>query len=190
MRTLKLLAREKIFHARTRARISPRASVVPAPLLTRTRVAKNTAFPPRSPRLERILRERDPSSASAPRTSEGPLIYAVDDVIWLTELYTLVLEAAGCRVKAFNDRAEALAALEASRTKPDLLITDDLGHAMPVEEFMQHCRVVHPTLRILMASGYSSTRVRFSRARPDRFLPKPFTLEELQREVTAALTAQ
>jgi DNA-binding response OmpR family regulator len=103
------------------------------------------------------------------------LIYAVDDVIWLTELYTLVLEAA---------------ALEASRTKPDLLITDDLGHAMPVEEFMQHCRVVHPTLRILMASGYSSTRVRFSRARPDRFLPKPFTLEELQREVTAALTAQ
>jgi DNA-binding NtrC family response regulator len=118
------------------------------------------------------------------------LIYAVDDVIWLTELYTLVLEAAGCRVKAFNDRAEALAALEAGRTKPDLLITDDLGHAMPVEEFMQHCRVVHPTLRILMASGYSSTRVRFSRARPDRFLPKPFTLEELQREVTAALTAQ
>jgi CheY-like chemotaxis protein len=118
------------------------------------------------------------------------LIYAVDDVLWLTELYSLVLEAAGCRVEAFNDRAEALAALEAGRTKPDLLITDDLGHAMPVEQFMQRCRVVHPALRILMASGYSPTRARFSQARPDRFLQKPFTLDELRREVAAALTAQ
>jgi DNA-binding NtrC family response regulator len=116
------------------------------------------------------------------------MIYAVDDVFWLTQLYTLVLEAAGCRVEAFNDRAEALTALKENRTKPDLLITDDLGHTMPVEQFMQHCRVVHPSLRILMASGYSRMNARFSQARPDRFLQKPFTPDELQREVRATLT--
>jgi CheY-like chemotaxis protein len=35
------------------------------------------------------------------------LIYAVDDVPELTELYTTLLEAAGYIVRAFNDRAEA-----------------------------------------------------------------------------------
>jgi DNA-binding NtrC family response regulator len=113
----------------------------------------------------------------------------VDDQLWLTQLYTLVLEKAGYSVRAFNDRSEALAALEADRTKPDLLITDDLGHAMPVDQFMQHCRVVHPTLRILMASGFSQVGARFSLARPDRFIQKPFTLEVLRQEVGGVLTA-
>ena len=49
------------------------------------------------------------------------LIYVVDDVPDLTENTTL-LEATGYIVRAFNDRAEALAAW-ADRTKPDLLIT-------------------------------------------------------------------
>jgi len=69
------------------------------------------------------------SFATGPQRS---LIYAVDGVFWLTQLYARVLEAAGYGVKVFGNRSEALAALKAVETKPDLLITDDLGHAMPV----------------------------------------------------------
>jgi CheY-like chemotaxis protein len=127
-------------------------------------------------------------SDSAVRATDSPLIYAVDDVPEITELYIAFLEATGCTVRAFNDRAEALAALEAGSTKPDLLITDYLGLSMPVDRFLKRCRLACPTLRILMASGFDQLDAGLSQA-PDRYLQKPFTPEEFRQEVIAALAA-
>jgi DNA-binding NtrC family response regulator len=115
------------------------------------------------------------------------LIYAVDDLPALTDLYTIFLESAGYSVRAFSDRTEALAALEAGERKPDLLITDFLGLSLPVERFIVHCLALHPGLRILLATGFDRTDRRCGRVRPDRFLRKPFTYEEFQREVRASL---
>jgi DNA-binding response OmpR family regulator len=120
----------------------------------------------------------------------GFSIYVVDDAPYLTTFYTALLEAAGYRVRAFNDRAEALAALAMERKKPDLLITDYFGLSLPVDLFMHRCRVVHPALRILMASGCSQAEVQLSLSRPDRYIQKPFTPEEFQEEVRAVLAAQ
>jgi CheY-like chemotaxis protein len=127
-------------------------------------------------------------SGSAVRATDSPLIYAVDDVPEITELYAAFLEATGCTVRAFNDRAEALAALEADHRKPDLLITDCLGLSMPVDRFLKRCRLACPTLRILMASGFDQLDAGLSQA-PDRYLQKPFTPEEFRQEVIAALAA-
>ena len=132
---------------------------------------------------------RNTASASASCAAEAPLIYAVDDVPDLTELYVTLLKATGYGVRAFNDRAEAMSALETDGTKPDLLITDYCGLSMPVDAFMHRCRVVHPALRILMASGVGQTEVRFSQAKPDRFIQKPFTAAEFLRRVRAVLVA-
>ena len=132
---------------------------------------------------------QDDAYASGLYASESPLIYAVDDVPELTKLYTALLEASGYRVRTFNDRAEVVAALRMDRRKPELLITDCLGHSMPVERFMGHCLDVHPTLRVLMASSFNKTDAEIMRERPDRFIQKPFTPEEFQREVSAALAA-
>jgi len=52
---------------------------------------------------------------------------------------------------------------------------------------MQDCLMIHPAIRILMASGMTRTSVHLSRVRPHRFLQKPFTPEELRQEVKAAL---
>jgi DNA-binding NtrC family response regulator len=134
--------------------------------------------------------QRNTSSASASRTTAAPLIYAVDDAPDLTGLYAALLGATGYIVRAFNDRAEALAALKEARTKPALLITDYRGLSIPIDQFMCHCLAVHPALRILMASGYSHADVGFSQATPDRFIQKPFTPEELQQEVKAALASR
>ena len=114
-------------------------------------------------------------------------IYVVDDAPFLTELYTTLLGASGYKVRAFNDRAEALAALKADWKKPDLLITDYRGLSMPVDQFLHQCLLVYPALRILMISGFKRGDLRFSRAKPDRFMEKPFTPEELQREIKAIL---
>lgn len=119
--------------------------------------------------------------------SGPPLIYVVDDLPALTDLYALVLEGAGYLVKAFNKRARALAALKTERRKPRLLITDYRGDAMPIERFLRDCAAVHPILRILMASGMGRTDGCLASLRLDGFVHKPFTPEELRREVRAAL---
>ena len=129
------------------------------------------------------------SHRSSLRWPGSALIYLVDDEQGLTELYSLLLKGAGHRVRIFNCRADALAGLKADSEKPDLLITDCLGDTMPIHLFIERCRVAHPALKILMASGLSEDDVRSYCLRPDRFLRKPFTADRFVREVSATLTA-
>jgi CheY-like chemotaxis protein len=135
------------------------------------------------------LRERT-SSGWVLRVPEPPRIYAVDDVPRLTELYSSLLETTGYVVTTFNDRGKALEALAGERKKPSLLITDYIGLSMPIDDFMQGCRAVHADLRILMASGFHEKDMRPLRVKPNRFIQKPFTPEELRREVRAALNGE
>lgn len=121
------------------------------------------------------------------RSPEPPSIYAVDDVPHLTDLYRTLLEMAGYTVRTFNDRTKAIAGLTVDEKKPDLLITDYRCISMPADQFICACRRVHPKIRILMASGFDPREMRFFRARPDRFIQKPFTPEEFQREIRAVL---
>ncbi len=127
--------------------------------------------------------------ASAPAAPRISLIYVVDDMPELTEFYTAILEATGYVVRVFNNRHAALDTLTADGRKPDLLITDCLGGSMPISRFIRHCRALHPALRILMATGFDRPETLISDATPDRFIRKPFTLEELQQRVRSTLTA-
>jgi CheY-like chemotaxis protein len=114
-------------------------------------------------------------------------IYTVDDMPSLTELYSSLLEPIGYSVKTFNDRINALVALKADRNRPALVITDYLGRSMPVDEFMHACRVIHPGVRILMASGLHPQAMRLRLTEPDRLIHKPFTPAQFREEVRAAL---
>lgn len=111
----------------------------------------------------------------------------MDDIIDITELYQALLDSLGCVVNTFNDRAEALLALEAECRPPNLLITDYVGWRMPADEFMIRCRAVHPDLRVLMISGIEQTELKLSNIRPDGFLRKPFAAEEFEAAVRALL---
>jgi len=124
---------------------------------------------------------------SVARPAEGASIYVVDDDTVMTRLYRIFLEARGCLVSTFNDRARALAALAVDTTGPDLLITDYLGHAISMDLFMERCFEIHPGLRILIASGLSQRDERIFRVKPRRFIQKPFTADEFLRAVGAAL---
>jgi DNA-binding NtrC family response regulator len=135
-------------------------------------------------RLEESLSQKNASRTSA------YCIYAVDDAPCLTELYATLLEATGYQVRVFNDRQTALAAIRSAGTRPDLLITDFRGLSMAVDHFMHQCIALNPNLRILMASGFNESEIRLSGVRPDRFLQKPFTAEELRHEVRAALALE
>jgi CheY-like chemotaxis protein len=138
-------------------------------------------------RVRWLAPQTRPEASSADGIAATGPIYIVDDEPQLTELYTIVLEAGGYVAKPFNDRVEALAALKGETDKPNLLIMDYLGHPMPTERFMERCRFVRPTLRILLASGFNELDRRLSSVKPDGFIQKPFTADAFLREVRATL---
>jgi response regulator RpfG family c-di-GMP phosphodiesterase len=155
-----------------------------------TSIRTGQSYWPPAPEICSLLPERfleDYSRASARRADGAGLIYIVDDEPEWTELSSVFLKATGYRVRAFNHRAEALTALTVDVQRPVLLITDYLGHAMPVGEFMRRCLTIHPSLRILMASGLSQSEARFPCVRPHHFIQKPFTPKGFLSEVEAAL---
>jgi DNA-binding NtrC family response regulator len=115
------------------------------------------------------------------------LIFIVDDEPRLTELYALILEAAGFPVKSFNDRSDALVALDAATNWPRLLILDYFGHPMSAERFIERFRQVHPSVRILMASGLNAFQWRSQGAGPDHFIQKPFTTKSFLAAVRFAI---
>ncbi len=125
-------------------------------------------------------------SRAGPKTA--PLIYAVDDMPCLTELYGLVLHAAGYQVRCFRDRHAALAGI--ATKNPDLLITDLHNPSMRIEPFLEQCIKTHPTLRILMATGFGYHRAWCFSVTPNHFLQKPFTPGELKRAVEATLAGE
>jgi CheY-like chemotaxis protein len=192
MKTLKLLSGVGIPSAKTYRRTAPLAPAIFTQLACASFLARLSETAEAAPALlsspARCSR-RNADPGCAPRKDSQVMIYVVDDEEGLTELYTHFLKGTGYGVRAFNRRAKALKALIEDRMRPDLLISDYVGDSMSVDRFMQCCRVVHPALRILMASGFSERDVRFSGSKPDRFIQKPFTAEEFLREVSAALIA-
>ncbi len=172
--------------------LATQAQVFPA--RTQVRAFRRFTFEPPipAPAPRRIPSEHfvdNDSTASTPRSVERALIYVVDDEPDLTGLYTLFLKGTGYTVQAFNHRARALAALALASEKPDLLVMDYLGHTMPVDRFIHGCRVAHPDLPVLVASGLCLSAASVSRLQPARFLQKPFTACEFLREVRASLVA-
>ena len=118
------------------------------------------------------------------------MVYVVDDLPCLVELYAAVLAADGHRVRTFGDRNAAFAALKTEPEKPTLLITDNRNSSMPTDEFLRNCRAVHASLKILMATGFDLYEARSAAEMPDGFLKKPFTFDELRDEVRALLVPE
>jgi len=132
----------------------------------------------------------DNSNPGSRARRNAPIIYAVDDMPCLTELYALVLNTSGYAVRGFRDRRAALESLRAAQTKPVLLITDLHNPTMRVEPFLEQCVAACADLRILMATGFGYHGAWCFSVKPDRFLPKPFTPEELRLAVQATLTGE
>jgi len=118
--------------------------------------------------------------ATASDTQSRPLIYVVDDEPMILELVAMLLGPLGYRVATFRDPAQALAALAAADPAPALIVTDYAMHTMDGMEFIARCREVVPGQKLVLVSGTVSPEIyAASPVKPDRFLAKPFTAQQL-----------
>ncbi len=131
-------------------------------------------------------RERRARAASTPRPVEGATVLLVDDDHDLRAVLGASLQDLGYRVVEAADGAEGLALLE--RHAPDLLVSDVAMPGMTGVELARTVRLQHPTLPVILASGFAEMpAIEIGSGPAPRVLRKPFRLSELQGEIEAAL---
>ncbi|MFZ5764785.1 MAG: PAS domain S-box protein [Thermodesulfobacteriota bacterium] len=118
-------------------------------------------------------------------------ILFVDDNNDLAQLGQMALASIGCRVNAFTDAQEALAAFLAAPNAFDLVISDQTMPGLTGSELAGRILAIRPDLPVILCTGHSDI-IDENRARAigiRAFLMKPLQLHELARTIRAILAA-
>ena len=111
-------------------------------------------------------------------------IYLVDDEATLAEMAEHILALHGHKPTVFTDPVRALKQITARKIKPHLLITDFLMGCMTGLELIEEYKAAHPDGKTLLLSGtITDDQIASARVRPDRFLAKPYSAEDLVQQV-------
>jgi CheY-like chemotaxis protein len=114
-------------------------------------------------------------------------VLCVDDEPIVLRLMKRLLERMGVDVLAATGPLDALAAFEPERF--DLIVTDIRMPGMDGHAFLAEIRALDPEVPVIVATGHASldNAIRALRDGASGMLMKPFTAEEFQAEVRAAL---
>jgi CheY-like chemotaxis protein len=131
-----------------------------------------------------------PAAAALPRGRETILV--VEDEAPVRVVVRRMLERLGYTVREAADGAQALAFVEASAERIDLLLTDVIMPEMHGRALAERLMTSEPGIRVLYMSGYTDDDIlRRGLTQPGTvLLQKPFTPEELARAVREVLDAQ
>ena len=119
----------------------------------------------------------------------GARIMLVDDEPAVARVVERALTRLGCRVRAFSDPGEALAALALAPTETDLVLTDQTMPGMTGDVLTEGVHRLCPGLPVVIVTGYSYrlTPERLAAIGAAAILQKPVPLAVLGNTVAAAL---
>jgi putative two-component system response regulator len=129
-----------------------------------------------------------PTDRGASRAGSANVhVLCVDDEPTVLRLMARLLEGLGLDVTTASGPLEALGVFEAERF--DLIVTDIRMPAMDGHAFLAEIRARDPEVPVIVATGHASldNAIRALRDGASGMLMKPFTGEEFQTEVRAAL---
>lgn len=129
------------------------------------------------------------SHAKSNQTGDAPaMIFVVDDEPTLLDLAVTVLQPLGFRVRTFQDPQKALAEFPAA--KPAIVVTDYAMGEMNGLDLVRECKRINPRQKIILLSGTVDETI-FARAqsKPDRFLAKPYKINDFIASVQALAKA-
>jgi len=126
----------------------------------------------------------------APQQMHGrETILVVEDEASIRLVARRVLERAGYTVLTAEDAQDALQQLATLERPVHLLLTDVVMPGMPGTELAMRVRAAFPSIRVLLASGYSQELLaqRAAGVSPFPLLTKPYSMDELTRAVRTVL---
>jgi CheY-like chemotaxis protein len=112
-------------------------------------------------------------------------ILFVEDETPVRDVVIRMLSEKGFRVLAAADAYDALRLLAAHHV--DLLFTDIIMPGMDGVQLARQAKAIHPTIKVLFATGYAQRAAERQAMRLGRVLFKPLRAIELIREVEALL---
>jgi DNA-binding NtrC family response regulator len=115
-------------------------------------------------------------------------VLIVDDEVNIRKLYKNELEDEGYEVLTAASGAEALTILRNSA--PDLVILDIKLEQENGLDFLRHMMEIHPSLSVILNSGYSTYKDDFSSWLADAYLVKSGDTTELKTKVREVLMAR
>jgi CheY-like chemotaxis protein len=114
---------------------------------------------------------------SGKSTQTKPTIFVVDDEPMLLELAAVVLRPIGCEVFTYRDPEVALR--EVPQRHPEIIVTDYAMGRMSGMDLIRECRRLLPDQKIILVSGTVDETVFVDApSKPNRFLPKPYQVQE------------
>jgi len=141
-----------------------------------------------------ISKDASAASLSALSPSATGHVLIVDDEPAVRDATQLMVEALGYRVTSVADGETALSRLSAPDAGYDLALLDLTMPRMDGFELLRRIRVQHPTLPVVLMSGYVESDIREraeagAEAAAVDFLQKPFVLERLRSALAKAIDA-
>ena len=109
--------------------------------------------------------------------SDKTIVFVVDDEPMLLELAAVILKPIGCEIITFRDPETALKHVPVRQ--PEVIVTDYAMGRMSGMDLIRECRRLNPRQKLILVSGTVDEHV-FADApvKPDRFIQKPYQLQE------------
>jgi nitrogen-specific signal transduction histidine kinase/ActR/RegA family two-component response regulator len=139
--------------------------------------------------VERVTSSEPPAPVKGGRET----VLVVEDEEVLRDLAHMILESCGYEVLRAGSGPEALRLWESNRPRVDLVLTDMvMPEGMTGTELAQQLLATKPSLRVIIASGYSLDETDASKlpANAVTYLQKPYTHVSLSKAVRESLDAR
>ncbi|NUP89306.1 MAG: PAS domain S-box protein [Candidatus Sumerlaeia bacterium] len=153
-------------------------------IVVQSRPGEGATFSLYLPMAARTLPSGVPPAPAPPRGGGETILLAEDDES-VRLLAVRSLEAAGYRVLAAKTGAEAVALFESRRGEVDLALLDRVMPELSGAQVCAHLRERRPGLPVIFSTGYNPDDTQPGNGAPS--LQKPYTRDELLRQVRAAL---
>lgn len=117
------------------------------------------------------------------------VILVIEDEIFTREAIEDILSIVGVKVVTAEDGHEGLLIFRDRWPEITAVILDVNIRGMSSEKVVKELRSLSPDVQIILSSGYNETlvRERFQEEEPIRFLPKPYSVQELLSMVQSLL---
>ncbi len=141
------------------------------------------------PSIEGSEETKPASQGRVPLTGGTERILIVDDEDPVRNVLCVSLAHLGYTVDIASSGAEAIDKIRESREPFDLVILDMLMPHLPGDEVFFRMKELHPDIRVLVISGYTSEEAvqRILENGGKGFIQKPFTIEDLSKKVRSCL---
>ena len=132
----------------------------------------------------------DKNASTAPLSNNSlpvePLVFVVDDEPTIGEVIATMLELEGYKTVLFLNANDAYQALTKTNPPPVLLVTDFLMEGINGMELVEKSLKLYPGLKTMIISGSAGPEMFKNRhIKPDCFIRKPFTMENLVNSAQA-----